>query len=1336
MSTVRLGVRAEPRSPRTPSTIQNFTSYLSGISSYVSQNLHGGEGTAEAVGAHDTIDTQEHLLCAKFARPDWQIANVGTNSGGGNQGGVEIVKSCLILGYEHGFQIWNITDAHSIREIVSVRDEFDGAVIGIEPIIESGRITPEEAAHDRFREDRPLVALNIRSFGHDRQKQRCSILLYSLRQLKVCGTIKLDGCTSAVVRSNGRVIAVGTSSNQIHLYSVRTLKLIALFTDVKASSSTQLPVFDLGPRFIAYATTANPPSTQARSEIDDDLELQNDDDLDADDAGVRGSGGVSSRGGSRINRDQIGKVAEKVAKELFGGVKAIGGLGYHALSSYFASGGDKGSAEGQGGEQWAATSPPSMARAPSNQLKKPGGDGVVMARHISPASLTAPSKLDVSEFPVVAHWKPHANPISVICFNQSGTLIVTASSLANNFYIWETPSLRSGGGLVRLSSTSLNNGGTDVSRLRLPKCVYRLERGFTAATIEDVAFSVDSKWVAVSTGRGTTHVYQIDPLPGAGSRKQNGLNAGILSREEGGDGGGGGEGDASRGVGGGLGGDVISLYPITRIKQHVQLERRGVDGRSGTNAGGLASGEYEDEWNWNGGSSRRGSRVAGAPSEVGGSVQSAGTVRAPMLVFFLLEKAGANVAKNKMKKGGSAAPPNIGRGRTTSTSSGGAENPGYLSTLSGMSPNHDGMALGSPPRSTYISGSVPGSTGNSLGGSYGTSASGGGVASTTSGTEGGSIRLYRQRVLSFHPNGTLSMHCVDVQLTEERSILSTTMAAGSATLGAAAAVVASTAMAVSGTSVSHSSVSPGRSNRLSQQGSATDPGISIAALLERYTPTDLLACVFPVLSGGGGRRVVGGRSNGMMTGGLAAVVREHVKVSAMDSVVWGVRREADWEEVRVSVGQMRRRYPVYQHPSTTLRNATSMPAILGEDADVINLEAAGGGTPTQARVSGTGNAGVETRWLRNIEILPSEHGAGFWWGTHADQFVFETYIGAGEVSGEESGGGMREADEESLAASVPRDGDSDGASAAGGGQSMMFAMSGVGHRGVGAADFSDLPPTVRLRIRREAPQPYGEDMPSGGFPLLETSGMDTVAGLVEAMHSRLELDHRGSRGHTHPDDLTFEDDDGFYVPGPGGLPAPQGSLHNAQQQGKSGITNMWKKLFDGGKGAVGGGGGQQGGGLNAPAYSADDFMHFDDDDEEDLDVGNARLGPPVLGSGMTPLITAKVPSSGGGTYGHRGAVDVDQEHSDRTDEDEEDEGEMGESGGSATEDDATTTEDADGGGWLGGFLDYRRQQQQTQQQNHLQLEIRMAAESLIVEGKGDGGGVDGIGVGEEIGSEG
>lgn len=95
--------------------------------------------------------------------------------------------------------------------------------------------------------------------------------------------------------------------------------------------------------------------------------------------------------------------------------------------------------------------------------------------------------------PVVAHFKPHDHPISGCKFSSSGRLLLTVSRHGNVFHIHE------------VKSTS--GSGT--------RHVYKLARGITHASVEDIVFNEDETWVAVTTSRGTTHLYAINPFGGS-----------------------------------------------------------------------------------------------------------------------------------------------------------------------------------------------------------------------------------------------------------------------------------------------------------------------------------------------------------------------------------------------------------------------------------------------------------------------------------------------------------------------------------------------------------------------------------------------------------------------------------------------------------------------------------------------------------------------------------------------------------------------------------------------------------------------------------------------------
>ncbi|XP_052377688.1 BCAS3 microtubule associated cell migration factor-like isoform X35 [Oncorhynchus keta] len=98
---------------------------------------------------------------------------------------------------------------------------------------------------------------------------------------------------------------------------------------------------------------------------------------------------------------------------------------------------------------------------------------------------------------VVAHFPAHDKPISCMAFNPSGMLLVTADTLGHDFHVFHV-----------LTHPWASNQSA-VHHL------YTLHRGETEAKVQDICFSQDSRWVVISTLRGTSHVFPINPYGGA-----------------------------------------------------------------------------------------------------------------------------------------------------------------------------------------------------------------------------------------------------------------------------------------------------------------------------------------------------------------------------------------------------------------------------------------------------------------------------------------------------------------------------------------------------------------------------------------------------------------------------------------------------------------------------------------------------------------------------------------------------------------------------------------------------------------------------------------------------
>ncbi|XP_077297871.1 breast carcinoma-amplified sequence 3 homolog isoform X2 [Arctopsyche grandis] len=98
---------------------------------------------------------------------------------------------------------------------------------------------------------------------------------------------------------------------------------------------------------------------------------------------------------------------------------------------------------------------------------------------------------------VVAHFVAHSEPIVAIKFDASGMLLVTADKRGHDFHVFRIHPHPSGPNLASVHH------------------LYILHRGDTTAKVQDMSISFDSRWVAVSTLRGTTHVFPITPYGGA-----------------------------------------------------------------------------------------------------------------------------------------------------------------------------------------------------------------------------------------------------------------------------------------------------------------------------------------------------------------------------------------------------------------------------------------------------------------------------------------------------------------------------------------------------------------------------------------------------------------------------------------------------------------------------------------------------------------------------------------------------------------------------------------------------------------------------------------------------
>ncbi|XP_033317343.1 uncharacterized protein LOC117215047 isoform X2 [Bombus bifarius] len=97
---------------------------------------------------------------------------------------------------------------------------------------------------------------------------------------------------------------------------------------------------------------------------------------------------------------------------------------------------------------------------------------------------------------VVAHFTAHSDAIVAMTFDLSGALLMTADKRGHDFHVFRIQP---------------HPGGPTLAAVHH---LYILHRGDTTAKVQDMTFSSDTRWAAISTVRGTTHVFPVAPYGG------------------------------------------------------------------------------------------------------------------------------------------------------------------------------------------------------------------------------------------------------------------------------------------------------------------------------------------------------------------------------------------------------------------------------------------------------------------------------------------------------------------------------------------------------------------------------------------------------------------------------------------------------------------------------------------------------------------------------------------------------------------------------------------------------------------------------------------------------
>ncbi|KAJ7522205.1 hypothetical protein O6H91_18G001300 [Diphasiastrum complanatum] len=395
------------------------------------------------------------------------------------------IHHMLLLTYMNGFQVWDVEDASNVSEIVSRRDGHV-AFLRLQPWPH-----PKELINGMFNKAHPLLLVvtgdianrtasipggfpgtytgdGNTSGGLSHQFIPTVIRFYSLKTHVYVHELRFRTGVYAV-QCSSQVIAVALAS-QIHCFDAATLKNtfnVSTYPTPEVGlgvANSGNGAMALGPRWLAYASNQLLMSSIGRVSPQQ----------------LGSSPGISPST-SPGSGGYVVQYAKESSKQLAAGVMTLGEKSYKTLSRYCSE-----------------YLPDAIgSNCPG---RKVNNNGYNVASEYAGTVIVQ----DVVDKNIVTQFRAHTSPLSSLCFDPSGTLLVTASVYGHNLNVFRlTPPARG-----HCGSTATGRGNPSHVHL------YKLYRGLTNAVIQDIAFSIDSHWIAVSSSRGTSHLFAISPFGG------------------------------------------------------------------------------------------------------------------------------------------------------------------------------------------------------------------------------------------------------------------------------------------------------------------------------------------------------------------------------------------------------------------------------------------------------------------------------------------------------------------------------------------------------------------------------------------------------------------------------------------------------------------------------------------------------------------------------------------------------------------------------------------------------------------------------------------------------
>ncbi|KAK9833606.1 hypothetical protein WJX74_000354 [Apatococcus lobatus] len=441
-------------------------------------------------------------------------------------------RLALLVGYQTGFQLWDVQDGSKMEELVSRRDgpvralelvpppkhpySKEDVLCGQGPLL---AVVPVNDSAYHSTSDLP-AASETEQFSSHAASQRSScddgtgclrepatedataepptmhrasgrVHLYSLRNQAYVYSLKFNSRVLGL-RCSTRLLVVALDA-QLHAFDATSLSHVFSAVTYPAPCTHQLyqsetcaqgtaVALALGSRWLAFASNQVVESAagQAVGQAVDG----------------RGQGRVPGSSDPMGTGEVMSHLVQQYASQGGKQLKVIGKAGWGYLQSQWqARAGAAGSQSPTSSSSTPQLTPRSSAAGgPTSESAEADVAGTVMIR-------------DVVARTIVAHFRAHESPLLMLEFDPSGTLLVTTSIRGHNINIWQVqPPTGSQG-------SQGNQPGTPGRAVHL----YRLKRGLTDASIRSLAFSGDGEWLCASSSRGTSHLYHLQaPAAAAG----------------------------------------------------------------------------------------------------------------------------------------------------------------------------------------------------------------------------------------------------------------------------------------------------------------------------------------------------------------------------------------------------------------------------------------------------------------------------------------------------------------------------------------------------------------------------------------------------------------------------------------------------------------------------------------------------------------------------------------------------------------------------------------------------------------------------------------------------